>query len=168
MINSAAQIRFRSTGKRLQRFVDFLASCRPAGFLKLKHRFSSFYGRFKPFRAARDNLALHQLPADAVCRKEVVDGPAEMQALSPLRLKMQPMTQHPAISRQLEKCTVEVSSLNQLANIYLSVGNSEELKLLSAHWAASTLGVDVIDARAGGLAGKTDQEKPLGMASPRR
>src|ERR1700693_577879 len=72
MINSAAQIRFRSTGKRLQRFVDFLASCRPAGFLK--RRFSSFYGRFKPFRAARDNLALHQLPADAVRRKEVVDG----------------------------------------------------------------------------------------------
>jgi hypothetical protein len=51
--------------------MDFPASGRTAGFLK--RRFSSFYGRFKSFRATRDDLAIYELPADAVCRKEVVD-----------------------------------------------------------------------------------------------
>ncbi len=34
----------------------------------------------------------------------------------------------------------------------------ENLSVLSAQWVTSTLGVDVLDARAAGLAGKTDQE----------
>lgn len=34
----------------------------------------------------------------------------------------------------------------------------ENLSFLSAQWAATTLAVDVLDARAAGLAGKTDRE----------
>jgi predicted nuclease of predicted toxin-antitoxin system len=34
----------------------------------------------------------------------------------------------------------------------------ENLSILSAQWAAATLAVDVLDARAAGLAGKTDRE----------
>ena len=34
----------------------------------------------------------------------------------------------------------------------------ENLSILSARWAAATLAVDVLDARAAGLAGKTDRE----------
>jgi predicted nuclease of predicted toxin-antitoxin system len=34
----------------------------------------------------------------------------------------------------------------------------ENLSVLSAQWAAATLVVDVLDARAAGLAGKTDRE----------
>ena len=34
----------------------------------------------------------------------------------------------------------------------------ENLSVLSAQWAAATLPVDVLDARAAGLAGKTDRE----------
>jgi predicted nuclease of predicted toxin-antitoxin system len=34
----------------------------------------------------------------------------------------------------------------------------ENLSVLSAQWVTSTLGVDVLDARAAGLAGKTDEE----------
>jgi predicted nuclease of predicted toxin-antitoxin system len=34
----------------------------------------------------------------------------------------------------------------------------ENLNILSARWAAATLAVDVLDARAAGLAGKTDRE----------
>jgi len=34
----------------------------------------------------------------------------------------------------------------------------ENLSILSAQWATSTLAVDVLDARTAGLAGKTDQE----------
>ena len=34
----------------------------------------------------------------------------------------------------------------------------ENLSILSARWAAATPGVDVLDARAAGLAGKTDRE----------
>jgi predicted nuclease of predicted toxin-antitoxin system len=34
----------------------------------------------------------------------------------------------------------------------------ENLSILSARWAAAALAVDVLDARAAGLAGKTDRE----------
>jgi len=34
----------------------------------------------------------------------------------------------------------------------------ENLSILSARWAAATLAVDVLDARAAGLAGKTDRD----------
>jgi uncharacterized protein (DUF433 family) len=45
-----------------------------------------------------------------------------------------------------------------LAETWVRLLFDENLSVLSAHWAASALGVDVIDARAAGLAGKTDQE----------
>jgi uncharacterized protein (DUF433 family)/predicted nuclease of predicted toxin-antitoxin system len=45
-----------------------------------------------------------------------------------------------------------------LAEYWVRLLFDENLSILSAQWAAATLAVDVLDARAAGLAGKTDRE----------
>lgn len=71
-INSAGQIRLWTPGESLQRFMNMLGSCWPTGILK--RCFSCFYGRFKRLGSAYDDLAVHKLPTDTLCRKEIVDG----------------------------------------------------------------------------------------------
>ncbi len=60
VINSTAQIRFRSPGKRLQRFMDFPAGARAAGFFK--RCLGRFDGRFKPISTATSLMSLGARP----------------------------------------------------------------------------------------------------------
>jgi|HubBroStandDraft_2_1064218.scaffolds.fasta_scaffold440197_1 hypothetical protein len=44
---------------------------------------SLFYGRFKYFRASHDDLAVHELPANAISNEEIVDGFLERRLVMP-------------------------------------------------------------------------------------
>jgi len=73
-------------------------------------------------------------------------------------LQAYPQLTKPDLTAVLEYAARAAAEEIVLAESWVRLLFDENLSSLSAQWVTSTLAIDVLDARAAGLAGKTDQE----------